>query len=145
MRSSVYQPPSTSSSLERCCSLMRKICFWNSSSRDRRIKNKSIIRSITIKTHELIYLTSTHGLHQFPGSGRAFNPMHFERTNQRQREHVSVASHPFLVDILGHVQPASSRFRAQPLESHIECMRRQLLLYDVLFQLINTQISDNVY
>ena len=71
--------------------------------------------------------------------------MHFERTNQRQREHVSVASHPFLVDILGHVQLASSRFRAQPLESHIECMRRQLLLYDVLFQLINTQISDNVY
>ena len=50
MRSSVYQPPSTSSSLERCVSLMRKICFWNSSSRDRKIKSKSI----TVKIHELI-------------------------------------------------------------------------------------------
>ena len=147
MRSSVYQPPSTSSSsLERCVSLMRKICFWNSSSRDRKIKSKSI----TVKIHELI-LWLKFPFHQpwpSPVSGKwsCFQTHAFwahEPTPKRAclcRQ--SIHSWWISWDTFNRPVPV---FEHSRFESHIECMRRQLLLYDVLFQLINTQISDNVY
>lgn len=70
------------------------------------------------KMIEKLYLFQTNnqfhhtGLHQLPGLGVAFKPMQLQGSNECQRKHVSVTSHPLLMDVRRHIQFARPCLRA---------------------------------